>query len=108
VGAASDYLRSLGKTHLDSGELAHFVQQLSAEPDKEGRQAAIDHLLRIAQLTAEQVLAIASCEPVRNAVGLQHSIVRYARARQFEAARESATEVPAWQFALAVLTGWAP
>jgi hypothetical protein len=93
----------LGKAHLDSGEVAHFASQLALEVGKDDRQATIDHLLRVVDLTPDQLLLIARSESVANVVGLQHSIVRYARSKQFEAARQSAVEEPAWKYALTLL-----
>ena len=103
MGAASDYLRGLGKEHLDSDELSHFVSQLLSERGKDERQAALDHLLRVVHLTPEQVLHLAASEPFVAAVGLQHSILLYARSKQYEAARQSARDEPAWLWALTVL-----
>jgi hypothetical protein len=79
MAAASRYLSDLGKASLDSTELAHFIALMSEARGKDERQAAIDHLLRIVDLTADQVATLAVSEPVVNAAGLQLSVRRYAR-----------------------------
>ena len=97
MGAASNYLRELGKPRLDSTELDRFISYVSAESEKDERQRAVDHLLRVVDLTPEQVIHIAGSAPVRVAVGLQLSVGRYARSKQFEAAQQSAANEPAWK-----------
>jgi hypothetical protein len=100
MGAASNYLRELGKPRLDSTELDRFISYVAAESEKDERLGAVDHLLRVADLTPEQVIHIAESAPVRGAVGLQLSVSRYARSKQFEAAQQSAANEPAWKQAL--------
>src|SRR3954470_14013416 len=103
MGAASTYLCELGKPSLDSTELDRFISYVAAEPGKDEVQRAIDHLLRVADLTPDQVVLIASSDPVRKAVGTQLSITRYARSKQFEAAQQAAANEPTWKKALLIL-----
>ena len=100
MGAASNYLRELGKPTLDSPELDRFISYVTAEAEKDERQGSIDHLLRVVDLTPDQVVHIAASDPVRGAVGLQLSVSRYARSKQFEAAKQSAANESAWTMAL--------
>jgi len=97
MGAASAYLRELGKPRLDSTELDRFLSCIAAESEKDERQAALDHLLRIVDLTPDQVIHIAASAPVRGAVGLQLAISRYARSKEFEAAQQSAPNEATWK-----------
>jgi hypothetical protein len=103
MSAASTYLRELGKPRLDSTELDRFISYVAAEPEKDEMQGAIDHLLRVVDLTPDQVVLIAASDPVRKAVGLQLSIKRYARSKQFEAAQQAAANEPTWKKALLIL-----
>jgi len=103
MGAASNYLSELGKPVLDSTELDRLMSYVAAESEKDERQRALDHLLRVANLTAEQLILIAASGPVREAVGLQLSVRRYAMSKQYEAAQQSAANEPAWKKALLFL-----
>jgi len=103
MGAASNYLRELGKPRLDSMELDRFISYVAAESEKDERQVAVDHLLRVVDLTPGQVIHIAASAPVREAVGLQLSVSRYARSKQFEAAQQSAANEATWKKALLTL-----
>jgi hypothetical protein len=103
VGAASNYLRELGKPRLDPAELDRFISYVAATTEKDERQCAVDHLLRVADLTPAQVMLIGASEPVRTTVGLQLSIRRYATSKQFEAAQQAAANAPAWKDALVLL-----
>jgi hypothetical protein len=103
VGAASNYLRELGKPHLEPAELDRFIAYVAASSDKDERQGAVDHLLRVIDLTPAQVILIAASDPVRREVGLQLSVRRYATSKQFEAAQQSAANAPAWKDALLFL-----
>jgi len=103
MGAASDYLRDLGKPRLDPTELDRFISYVAAESDKDERQGDVDHLLRVVDLTPDQVMLIAASDPVRRAVGLQLSVKRYATSKQFEAAQQSAANEPTWKKALLLL-----
>jgi hypothetical protein len=87
MGAASEYLRALAKAHLEPDELSRFVACVADEPEKNERQAAVDHLLRVVDLTPNQVVALASTEIVRRELGLQLSVRRYAASKQYEAGR---------------------
>jgi hypothetical protein len=100
VGAASNYLRELGKPRLDSTELDRFIAHVVAAPENDERQGAVDHLLRVVDLTPAQVVHIAASAPVRGTVGLQLSVSRYARSKQFEAAQQSAANESAWKKAI--------
>jgi hypothetical protein len=95
VSAASSYVRDLEKSRLDSDEVARFIALLTAEDGKDERQYAVDYLLRVTQLTREQVVSLFTSAPVANAVGLQHSILRYARTKQVESDRV-AEDDPIW------------
>ena len=108
MGAASNYLRELGKPRLDSAELDRFISYVAAESEKDERQSAIDHLLRVMDLTPDQVVLVAASDPVRSAVGLQLSVRRYATSKQFEAAKQSAENEPTWKKALWILGGGLP
>ena len=103
MGPASNYLRELGKPRLDSAELDRFIAYVAAEAEKDERQGAIDHLLRVVDLAPDQVVHIAASAAVRGAVGLQLSVSRYARSKQFEAAQQSAANERAWKKALLTL-----
>ena len=103
MSAASNYLRELGKPRLDSAELDRFIAYVAAEAEKDERQGAIDHLLRVVDLTPDQVIHVAASTPVRGSVGLQLSVSRYARSKQFEAAQQSAANEPAWKKAILTL-----
>ena len=105
MGAASNYLRELGRPRLDSTELDRFMSYVAAESEKDERQAAVDHLLRVADLTPDQVVLLGASDPVRGAAGLQLSIRRYAMSKQFEAAQQSAMNESEWKKALESL-GW--
>ena len=100
MSVASNYLRELSKSRLDSTELDLFISYVAAETEKDERQGAIDHLLRVVDLTPDQVIHIATSTLVRGAVGLQLSVSRYARSKQFEAAQQSAANEPAWKKAV--------
>jgi hypothetical protein len=103
MNAASDYLRELGKQRLDSTELDRFLSYVAAEPEKDARQRAVDHLLRLVDLTPDQVMHVAASDPVRKGVGLQLSVRRYVTSRQFEEAQRSAENEAAWKKALMLL-----
>ena len=97
MNAASNYLRELGKPNLDPSELDRFISQVAGEAEADVRQSAVDHLLRVVDLTPEQVMQIAASDPVRKGIGLQLSVRRYASAKQFEAAQRSAANETAWK-----------
>jgi len=103
MNAASNYLHELGKPHLDSTELERFISYVAAESEKDERQRAVDHLLRVVDLTPEQVVLIGASDPVRKEVGLQLSMKRYAMSKQFEAAQHAAANEPTWKKALLFL-----
>ena len=103
MGAASKYLRELGKPRLDATELERFMSHVAAESEKDERQGDLDHLLRVVELTPAQVVSIAASDPVRKSVGLQLSVKRYATSKQFQAAQQSAENEPAWKNALLFL-----
>jgi hypothetical protein len=85
--SASAYIGGgLGATTISDLELEHFMRLLSAEPSKASQQSAFDHLLQKIVVTPEQALTLAKCEPTKRSVGLQHSLKRYARSREFAAA----------------------
>ena len=104
MGTASNYLRDLGKSRLDSAELDRFLTHVAAESEKVDRQLAVDHLLRVADLTPDQVLLLSASGPVRGAVGLQHSVKRYATAKQYEAAQQAAANESEWKKLVLILT----
>lgn len=108
MSAASDFLRKLGKPQLDADEMRHFIACLSADTEKESRQSAVDCLLRVSDLSPDQVVLLGACEPVARSVGLQLSVRRYATSKQFEAARESSANEPAWQRAVMILAASIP
>jgi hypothetical protein len=81
---ACEYLQSLGKTDLSSAELDNFVAELERQ-DGGSREEALAYLLRIVQLTPEQVIELSQAQPVRSTVGLQLLLKRYTRARQYAA-----------------------
>jgi hypothetical protein len=100
MGAASNYLRELGKPRLDSTELDRFISYVAAESEKSERQGALDHLLQVVDLTPDQVMQIAASDLVRGAVGLQLSVGRYARSKQFAAEQQSAANETEWKKAI--------
>lgn len=109
MAAVSNYLRELGKPHLDPEELDRFLSYVAAEPEKDARQGAVDHLMRVVELTPDQVVHIAASDPVRREVGLQHSVRRYATSKQLEAARQSGANESVWKNVLLILgTGFPP
>jgi hypothetical protein len=93
---------------MDSSELARFIAHIASDSNKEERQAAIDHLLRVVDLTPDQVQILAASGPVHRVVGLQLSIRRYATSKQFEAARQAAANETAWQRTLDFLAAVIP
>jgi sugar phosphate isomerase/epimerase len=108
VSATTEYLQQLGKSQLAISELTIFIGHLNVEPDKSQRQAAFDHLLRVVELTPEQVLQLAESELVREAIGLQLSLRRYATSKDFEAARQAAANEPTWRKVLETLFAGLP
>ena len=108
MGAASDYLRQIGKPRLSSVELNCFIEHVAGETTKADRQASIDHLLRVVDLEPDQLVALAASSPVRQETGLQHSIQRYARSKEFEASQRAAENEPAWKTALNIIFSISP
>ena len=100
MSAATDYIRDLSKSRLVSTELECFLAHVAAETEKDERQRAIDYLLRVVDLTPDQVKLLYASGPVRSSGGLQLSVKRYATTKQFEAAQISTSKESEWKILL--------
>jgi len=80
---ACEYLQALDKSHLTITQLGKFVAELERQ-DTGSREEALAYLLRMVELTPEQVIELSQAQPVRTTVGLQLLLKRYTRARQYE------------------------
>jgi hypothetical protein len=97
VGAASKYLRGLGKVRLDSGELERFMEHVAGELEKDEQQRALDYLLAVADSGPEQVMYVGKSDPVLRSLGLQLSVRRYAISKEFDAAQREAANESDWK-----------
>ena len=85
-----------GKPVTDS-EFGLLLERMGAERDATARGTAVEHILGVIPVTPQQVVALARTATVRDSIGLQLVLKRFARDREFIAERERYAQRTEWQ-----------
>jgi len=98
-----DYLVKLHKSKLSDAELEEFISFLSEETKKINRKESLEYLLRVVELTPDQIINLLKKDLIKNSIYLQYPIKKYISVRHYQAAEAKSENESPWMTALLLL-----
>ena len=92
----SEFIRGHGSRH--DSELDEFINLLSAEAAKSGRERSLEHLLNTANLTMQQVKLLGSSPVITGSGASLLALQRYATTKAFAESRASEEPWSNWKW----------
>ena len=96
----SSFLSSLNKTEMSDDELNVYVNLLANVKSKNEQINAVEHLLRVIELTPNQIIGLLENEPVKNSIALKYPIKKYVSIRHYKEAEQKSENESLWMTAL--------
>lgn len=99
----SSFLSSLNKTEMSDDELNVYINLLSNVNAKNEQINAVEHLLKMIELTQNQIVGLLENEPVKNSIALKYPIKKYVSIRHYKETEQKSENESPWMTALLIM-----